>query len=89
MAPRADKTLCDGARIMRRADAEALLRKGIERGLISEQQRGRFPQNIWAVTEEDVPLEAQLDNVDQGNYRGYPMPDTDPLREEVLSRWRH
>jgi hypothetical protein len=88
-APRADKTLCDGAGVLRRAEAEALLRKGIERGFISKQQRGRFPQNVWAVTEQDVPLEAQLDNMGQGNYHGYPMPDTDPLREEVLSRWRH
>jgi hypothetical protein len=40
---------------------------------------------VWAVTDEGDPLEAQLEG--EGRYHGYPMPDGDPFREEVLARW--
>lgn len=86
--PRRDKTLCDGVNIRTRKEAVRLLQAGIRRGLISEQTRGEYPQNIWSVTEEGVPLEAQLENVEQGIYHGYPIPETDPFREEVLARVR-
>ena len=85
--PRHDKTLCDGARIHTREVAQGLLREGVRRGLISVRTRGQFPQNIWAVTEEGDPLEAQLENQEQGTYHGYPMPSTDPFRDAVISRW--
>jgi hypothetical protein len=63
-SPRADKTLCDPAGILRRADALDLLREGIRRGLVSEQTRNGYPQNVWAVTADAIPLEAQLENPD-------------------------
>ena len=85
--PRDDKTLCDGVHIHARHVAQALLREGVERGLISVQTRGQYPQNIWAVTKDGYPLEAQLDNQQQGTYHGYPMPTTDPLRDEIILRW--
>ena len=44
-------------------------------------------RHLWAVTEHDEPLEAQLENATQGVYHGYPIPDTDPMGEEVLKRW--
>jgi hypothetical protein len=65
-----------------------LLREGIRKGLISEQRRGRYPQNVWAVTGEGAPVEAQLENKKQGVYHGYPMSTRDPLAKEVLRRWR-
>jgi hypothetical protein len=83
-----DKTLCDGAGIKERTLAESLLRAGLRRGLVSQQRRNGFPQNIWAVTDEGIPLEAQLDNEEQGSYHGYPMPSTDPFRVAVLARAR-
>jgi len=64
-----------------------LLWEGIRRGLISNQMRGRFPQNIWAVTSDGAPLEAQLENPDMGIYHGYPLPEHDPFRKRVLERW--
>lgn len=85
--PRADKTLCDGVGIVSRRHAVNLLREGIRRGLISTQTRGRFPQNIWAVTSDGAPLEAQLENAETGTYHGYPLPEHDPFRECVLARW--
>ena len=47
-----------------------------------------FPKNIWSVTKEGEPLEAQLENRDQGIYHGYPMPEADAFREVVLKRWK-
>ena len=85
--PRADKTLCDSLQIFSRLEATRLLKAGVEKGLISESDRSGYPQNIWSVTEDGHPLEAQLDNAEQGSYHGYPMPETDPFREEVLARW--
>ena len=85
--PRPDKTLCDAAGITSIKEATRLLREGARRGLISEQTRADFPQNIWAVTADGIPLEAQLDNREQGIYHGYPIPATDDFRNEVLKRW--
>jgi hypothetical protein len=86
-APRQNKTLCDGANIFRRTDALELLRQGIQRGLISEQERNGWPQNVWAVTEEGVALESQLDNEEIGSYHGYPMLSDEPLADDVVERW--
>ena len=86
--PRADKTLCDAVGIFEKSKALQLLREGVLQGLISEQFRGEFPQNIWSVTENGDPLEAQLENQAQGVYHGYPMPMNDDFREEVIRRWK-
>ena len=86
--PRPDKTLCDTVEVFQRGDALGLLRKGIERGLVSKRWVDRFPQNIWSVTESGIPLEAELENRSTGQYHGYPMPETDPFREVVLDAWR-
>lgn len=85
--PRADSTLCDGVGIFQREEAQRLLKDGVAKGLISEQTRGSFPQNIWAVTKDGYPVEAQLENRVQGTYHGYPMTMEDDFRFEVLKRW--
>jgi hypothetical protein len=85
-SPRLDKTLCDEAAIFHRGLALDLLREGIRRGLVS-QQGSTYPQNVWAVSAEGVPLEAQLENPANGTYHGYPMPEADPLRKIVIERW--
>jgi len=61
-----------------------LLRKGIRKGLVSRQKRDGWPQNVWSVTSEGEPLEAQLEG--SGVYHGYPMPENDPFRDDVLKR---
>ena len=86
--PRADKTLCDIVGVFRWQEATKLLKEGVRKGLISEQEQNGYPQNIWAVTEDLLPLEAQLENAGKGTYHGYPMPETDPFREEVLAKWK-
>jgi hypothetical protein len=85
--PRPDKTLCDLVGIFSRHEAERLLKAGVERGLISVQKRNGYPQNIWSVTGDNYPLEAQLEDVMRGIYHGYPMPETDPFRDKVLDLW--
>ncbi|MCY4654317.1 MAG: hypothetical protein OXC95_14280 [Dehalococcoidia bacterium] len=85
--PRPDKTLCDPVGIFTKSEALRLLKTGVSKGLISVQARDGLPQNIWAVTQNGHPLEAQLGSSATGDYHGYPMPSTDDFREEVLNRW--
>lgn len=86
-APRPDKALCDDCGIVDKSTAEFLLSEGAKRGTVSVQMKGQWPQNIWAVTEDGYPLEAQLENQTLGTYHGYPMPEADPMRNEILERW--
>ena len=87
-SPREGKTLCDDAEIFKRAEARALLKEGLRRGLVSVQKRNGWPQNVWAVSENGTALEAQLENAATGQYHGYPMLYDDPLRLEVIARWK-
>ena len=87
LGPRPWKTLCDEAGIFSKKIAQELLERGVRRGLVSEQSKDGFPQNIWAVSEEGVPLEAQFENWGGGSYHGYPMPENDPFRERVIEKW--
>jgi hypothetical protein len=54
---------------------------------VSTQKRGDFPQNIWAVTADGVPLEAALDNQATGSYHGYPMWKDDEFGRKVVQKW--
>lgn len=86
--PRADKSLCDDIRLFSKVEAERLLKEGIRKGMVSQiYQNKDFPQNIWAVTADGSPVEAQLENAFSGVYHGYPMPENDPFAEMVLLRW--
>ena len=85
---RTAKSLCDDAGILTRAEAKRVLRRGVELGLVSEQQRNGWPQNVWGVAANDVAVEAMLENPDVGSYHGYPMLADDPLVEELRLRWR-
>ena len=81
-------TLCDTVGIFTILAATELLRAGVRKGLISVREQNGYPQNIWSVSAMGWPLEAQLENAGRGTYHGYPMPETDPYREEVLARWK-
>ena len=86
--PRPDKSLCDDLGIFSKVEAERLLQEGARKGMVSQARREGFPQNIWAVTSDGSPVEAQLENASSGVYHGYPMPDTDPFARQVLLKWR-
>lgn len=85
--PRQGKSLCDSAKVFKRTEAEVLLKAGLRHGLVSDRMDGEWPKNVWSVTEAGIPMEAQLENPEMGAYHGYPMPETDPLSQEVLRRW--
>ena len=87
-APRPAKSLCDTVQIFSRKVAVNCLRNGLKRGMISDRMKGKWPQNIWAVTEAGEPLEAQLENSETGVYHGYPMPESDPFAQEVIKEWK-
>lgn len=86
-SPRPGKSLCDAVGIFSRQAALKYLRSGLRKGLISERFNGHWPQNIWSVTEDGCPLEAQLENPKTGIYHGYPMPPSDPLAAEIVRQW--
>jgi hypothetical protein len=85
--PRDDKSFCDAVRVFRRAEALRLLRLGVERGMISEWDGTGYPKNIWSVTDDGIPLEAQLENPGNGTYHGYPLEVNDDFREQVIAQW--
>jgi len=85
--PRSGKSLCDMVGIFSRQDALKYFKLGLQKGLISDRFNGQWPQNIWSVTEDGYPLEAQLENPVTGTYHGYPMPYSDPLAAEIVRRW--
>ena len=87
LGPRPGKTLCDDSDIFRIGTARRLLKEGARRGLISQQERNGWPQNIWAVTQQGIPFEAHLENSETGGYHGYPMPGNDPFCKAILERW--
>ena len=87
MSPRPGATLCDEAGVLDKAAASDLLRVGIEKGMVSKQMRNGFPQNIWAVNDNGMPFEAELQNELAGEYHGYPMQRDDDFRNLVLSEW--
>ena len=85
--PRDDKSLCDNVRIFRREDALRLLRAGVMRGMISEWDGTGYPKNIWSMTADGVPLEAQLENPGSGIHHGYPLEENDDFRDAVIAKW--
>jgi hypothetical protein len=86
--PRDDKSLCDTVKIFKRSKALELLKKGARRGMISNWDGSTgFPKNIWSMTEDGIPLEAQLENPGNGTYHGYPLEANDPFRENVMAKW--
>ena len=56
--------------------------------MISRPSGERWPQNVWAVSEDGQLFEAQLENPASGVYHGYPMPQDDDFRDIVLAEWQ-
>ena len=86
-SPRSAKSLCDNVNIFNRKRALEYLKRGLEKGMVSEVEKGAWPQNIWAVDENGFPLEAQLENQETGMYHGYPIPESDPFGKIVVDEW--
>ena len=85
--PRPDKTLCDTLAVKGPTDASCLLRAGFRRGMISVQEYGGWPQNVWAVDAEGVVYEGQLSNRGNGEYHGYPMKNDEHFVLHIQKEW--
>jgi hypothetical protein len=85
--PRRGKSLCDDVEIFKRSEAIYLLKQGLEKGMVSDREQNGWPKNIWSVTSQGKPLEAQLENPLIGAYHGYPVPESDPMFSEIIVQW--
>ncbi|MYA59970.1 MAG: hypothetical protein F4X40_05350 [Chloroflexi bacterium] len=86
--PRPNKSLCDGIRSVLRAEATALFREAIIRGMISTYRIGRLPKYVWAVDADDRVYEAKLAQ-GSATYHGYELGDDESsMRRLVIAEWR-
>lgn len=87
VSPRPNKSLCDGNRIIRRAEAQALFREGIKRGMLSACTEGELPKYVWAVDEYGHVYEAKRGG-DGSEYHGYELGDDDgDMKRLVIKEW--
>ena len=87
-APRPDKTLGDEAGVFSLAEAQRLLRRAVERELVSEATGfGGFPKEIWVVDEDENVFEAIQGGSTVNAYHGYPIRRSDPFYKEVRRAW--
>lgn len=84
---RGDKTVCRLPTAHNEVNAPDLLRSGFHRGMVSEQKRGGWPQNVWAVDADGIVYEAQLSNLGLGEYHGYPMTKGDGFAVFISKEW--
>ena len=79
------RSLCDTAKVFEREDAVRYLREGLRRGMISVARINGWPKQVWAVTDDGDPLEAQRER--DGIYHGYSMPKEDPMADKIMEQW--
>lgn len=85
---RRGKSLCDDTGICRKRDALDLLKEGLMRGTVCERTVNGWPRHIWAVAGDgQTVVEGKRDGSPEGSYHGYPLPESDPIADEVLQRW--
>ena len=56
--------------------------------MVSEQRRGFWPQNVRAVDDDGMVYEAQLGNLETGEYHGYPMKQGDSFAKFIGEEWK-
>ena len=86
--PRPTKSVCDGVRIILRAEALALLQAGIMKGMVSIAQCGDVPKYVWTVDALGEVYEAKIIQGSPDQYKGYRLEEEDDMRARVLSEWR-
>ena len=74
--PRADASICERQLTQERDRVTDWLRAAILRGAISSLLEGDFPRYAWH-KEGDIVYEARLVNRELGEYKGYPLNDTE------------
>lgn len=85
--PRPHKSLCDGTRIVRVAEARDLFHEGVRRGMIGSHREDGLPKYVWAVDPGGLVFEAKLERR-SATYHGYELgADDEHMRREVVARW--
>lgn len=84
---RPDKTLCDGTSVNTEQACRNLLEEAIRRGMISDQRRGDWPQNVWGVDPKGEVYEAKLTNLGTGEYHGFPLRGEDSFLQHLREEW--
>jgi len=82
--PRTWKSLCDGNRVILKAEAAELLRQGVLAGLFSDFPDNGTPKYVWSVDSDREVYEAKIDS---NGYHGYRLEEEDDLRSLVLKEW--
>lgn len=81
---RGDATLCDRDANFQPEDygqVSKMIQRGLQAGLIGENNI------IWAVADNGWIYEARVTNIDQLQYHGYPVRDTESIAELVYQRF--
>lgn len=86
-SPRPTKTLCDAKRMIKLAEAQALLAAGIKKGMISRPMEDGLPKYVWCVSEAGEAFEAKTHPNTPGQYHGYPLEAEDNMRDRVREAW--
>ncbi len=83
--PRPSKSVCDDLRVVRAAEARALLRTAFAHGLISACDPRELPKYAWAVDGHGEAYEAKLG---RNGYHGYRLGlDDKVMRDWVIDEW--
>jgi hypothetical protein len=86
--PRPTKSVCDGIRVVPKEEAQQLLASGIMKGMISEPPEQGLPTHVWSVDGQGEAYEAKTHLNNRGQYHGYRLEESDPMRDEVLRTWK-
>ena len=84
-SPRPNKSLCDGNRIIKLAEATALFREGIRRGMISTYCEEGLPKYVWAVDADGHVYEAKHSK-NSPNYHGYELGDDESAMKKLVAK---
>ena len=84
--PRPDKSLYDYNRVIRMDEAVELFWSGISRGMVSSHLINGFPKYVWAADSGGEAYEALSKG--SGEYHGYQLNASDPMRDWVLEEWK-
>lgn len=85
-----DASFCDAHAGWRPEDMRrlpALMRRGVQAGLVSDQWRLGDPALIWSVDDDGWIYEARLTLATQALYHGYPMLPPDAMAPKVIARY--
>lgn len=88
VSPRPSKSLCDGLRTILKPEAEALLKSGAEKGMVSSHMFEKFPKYIWSMDDAGEVYEAKTDPNTLGRYHGYRLEEEDAMRELIRANWK-